>query len=298
MSSTSEWAPLPRWTLADVGRFCGRGLLLAVVVYLVFRLPEAGLAGLVDSAAPYWFAKVLLDVLVLGYVAARSRWVGLKLVGALALVFAGLRTVSFVEIYLYEMIDAGELATGVDGTLVDGVVLALLVVVVFGRVHGEESPAPDDRLQLSPGEWVWKLTLLAAVFLLTMVLAGLVVFTGVGRVVDPVALANYDLLETPAWVLPFQLVRGLVFTALLLPVVYLLRGGLRETQLTVALLFAVLLSSNMLQGYDSVPGLLWIAHFAELFSQAFVYGLVAVPLLHHSHHPLARLLGSQPQGEM
>lgn len=104
-----------------------------------------------------------------------------------------------------------------------------------------------------------------------MILAGLVVFEGIAQFIDPPARAGYKIIEPPAWIIPFQLVRRIAFTTLLLPVVCLFGGDTRETMVAVAVLFATLLASNMIIGYDSVPGLLWVALIFELFSQAFVW---------------------------
>lgn len=291
MNTQPVWPPLTRWSSARTLRFFAITLSLSVLAYLAIRIPGVGVSGLADDAAPYWVLKLLLDVFVLGYVAARSRWTGPKLVGALIAVYAGLQVVSFVEIYLYGMVPWSDVTAGVAGSLFQGGAVVLLVVVAFGKLRGEESPAPDDRLRLPPGEWIWKLTVLAVTFLALMILAGLVVFEGVAAFVDPHARAGYEIVEPPAWILPFQLVRGLVFTALLIPVVALLGGEIRETELTVAMLFATLLASNMIAGYDAVPGLLWVAHFFELFAQAFVYGLLAAWLLTRRHRPLRALRG-------
>lgn len=289
MNARNIWPPVSRWSSGQATRFGGLVLLLAVLTYLVVRVPEVGVGGLLGESAPYWFAKLLLDVLVLGYVTTRSRWTGPKLVGALLLVYAGLQVVSFVEIYLYGMITQGEVLTGAAASLLQGGVVVIAVVLAFGSLRGDEGPVADDRLQFSVAEWTWKLAALAVAFLVLMILAGLVVFEGLAQLLDPQARAGYEIVEPPAWILPFQLVRGIVFTALLLPVIALFAGDRRETMVAVAVLFGTLLASNMIAGYEAVPGLLWVAHFFELFGQAFVYGLLAVWLLSRHHSPVETL---------
>lgn len=288
----NSFADVSNRSVREGAAFAARVVVLTLLAYLFVRVPQVGVGGLLDAAAPYWVAKLLLDVVVLGYVAVRSRWTGAKLVAALAVVYTGLKVVSLGEVYLYGMIGGGDVLAAIALSLVEETAIVLLVVAAFGRLRGEEVPPPDDRLRLSPVQWAWKLPLLAAFFLVTMILAGVAVFTPIAQVIDPVALANYGIFEeTPAWVLPFQLLRGVVFTAILLPVVYAYRGDLGETRLAVATLFAVLLGSYMIAGHDAVPGLLWVAHFVELASQAFVYGLVAVTLLGREHHPLRGIRG-------
>jgi hypothetical protein len=276
------------WSTGEAVQFVGRGLLVSLLVYLVARLPDAGLTGLLDAVAPYWAVTVVLTVFVLGYVAVRSRWTGWKLVGALAFLYAGLQIVSFVELYLYGLEPASVTVSNVAWGL-GKATLTVVVVVGFGRFRGGEAAPSDDRLQFGLAEWAWKLPLLAIVFLAAMIGGGLAIFTPVAQLVDPQALANYEIFDPPAWILPFQLLRGVLFTALLLPIVYLFRGGYRETQVTVALLFAWLLSWGMLLPAETIPGHLWLAHFVEVFVSMFVYGLVLVPVVFRSHHPIARV---------
>ncbi|MFB6354567.1 MAG: hypothetical protein ABEJ92_10845 [Halobacteriales archaeon] len=280
--------PLTEWAADEALGFAVRVVVLTLLVYALVRLPEAGAEALTGEAAPYWLAKLFLDVLVLSYVAVRSRWTGARLWATLWAVYVGIQAVSQVEIALYGMADWTAATTGIGRMALVGAAIVLTVTVGFGRFRGSATPARDGRLRLPTIEWAWKLALLAVTFLVLMIIAGLVVFEGLASVVDPAARAGYEIVDPPAWVLPFQLVRGLAFTALLVPVIAAFRGGYRETQLSVALLFAVLLSSNMLAGYAAVPGLLWVAHFFELFAQALVYGLLAVALLFRHHHPLRR----------
>lgn len=277
------------WSVGEAGRFVARSLLLAALVYILVRAPDVGLTGLFDAAGPYWFVSVSGTVLVLGYVVVRSRWTGWKLVGALALLYVGIQTVSFVELYLYGLESAAATTSNATGSLWRAVLTVAVIVAGHGRLRGEEEPVSDERLQFGLAEWAWKLPLLAGIFLLAMIFGGLVVFEPVAQLVDPQALSTYEILDPPAWILPFQLVRGVVFTALLLPVIYLLRGGYRETQVTVATLFAWLLGSGLLIPTATIPGNLWMAHFVEVFGSMFVYALVLVPLVFRSHHPLARL---------
>ncbi|WP_254533502.1 hypothetical protein [Natrinema gelatinilyticum] len=281
------------WSVREAGQFLGRAVLVALVVYLVARLPASSVAEVFDSATPYWVVAVFLTVVVLGYVVVRSRWSGWKLVGALTLLYAGLQVVSFVELYLYELETAQVTLSNVGWSLLKAPLTVIAVVAGFGGVRGESSPPSDERLQFGVREWAWKLPLLAGVFLLAMIAGGLVLFSPVAQFVDPQGWANYEILDPPAWVLPFQLIRGALFTAFLLPIVYLFSGGYRETQLTVALAFAWLLSWGMIIPTETIPGRLWIAHFIEVFISMFIFALLLVPVVYRSHSPLVRLTGKE-----
>jgi hypothetical protein len=174
---------------------------------------------------------VFLTVVVLGVRCGPLPMVRGELVGALTLLYAGLQVVSFVEVYLYELETAQVTLSHVGWALLKSTLTVIAVVAGFGGMHGEASPPSNERLQFGVREWAWKLPLLADIFLLAMIGGGLVLFSPVAQFVDPQALANYEILAPPAWVLPFQLVRGALFTAFLLLIVYLFSGGYRETQL-------------------------------------------------------------------
>lgn len=274
------------WTVHDAGTFLTRVVIVALVWYGLWRIPQDGLGALLDASTPGWLVVVLVNTSVIAYLVVRSRWTGVKLAGALIVFYSGLQTVSFVEIYLYGMIPLEAAVQWTATSLATVVGVTAVTLVVFGRLTGPDSPPPDDRLRLSVWQWVWKTPLIAVIHLLTFLAAGLFVFMGVAELVDPVALAEYEILDPPSWIFPFQALRGIIFAGLMLPVVYLFAGGLRETQVTVALAFAVLLSSGLLLPDSGLPGLLWVAHAAEVFSSSFVLGLIVVPLVHHQHHPL------------
>jgi transketolase len=90
--------------------------------------------------------------------------------------------------------------------------------------------------------------------------------------------------EVPAWVLPFQAVRALLWTAVTLPVIRAMKGRWWETGLAVALLFSVLMGGNLLQPTDMPTGL-QAAHFVEVFGENFVFGWVVVGLLSAGRRP-------------
>ncbi|MFB6171117.1 MAG: hypothetical protein ABEJ23_01190 [Haloarculaceae archaeon] len=270
--------------------FAARVLVLAVVAFAVgWATSEGAASPLADGRAPFLLAKALLDVTVLSYVAARSRWRGPALVGSLLFVYAGLQTLAVVEVGLYGLMGWPVALQAAARSVVVGGVIAAAVAAAFGRLRGRGRPRRDDRLRLPAREWAWKLPVLVVAFLACFLAGGVVVFLGVGRLVDPAALATYDLLEPPDWIFHFQAVRGLVYLGLLLPVLAQLDADARESQFVGATTLAVLVSSGVVVPNAGIPGLLWVAHFAELFASVFVYGLVAAALVWRHHDPLARL---------
>lgn len=285
------------WSPATAGRFLGRAAVVAFVSYLIARLPASTPGVLVDSATHRWVVAVVLTVVVLGYVVVRSRWSGWKLLGALVLLYAGLQVVSFLELYLYGLETKPETLSIAGWSLLKSTLTVSAVVAGFSGLRDGEASPSDERLQFDRREWAWKGPLLAGVFLLAVIAGGVVLFTPLARFLGPRALAGYQIFTPPAWILPFQLLRGALFTAFLVPVIALFAGGYRETQLTVALAFAWLLSWGLIIPTETIPGRLWIAHFVEVFVSMFVFGLLLVAVLFRHHSPWARIAGGSGDSE-
>lgn len=273
----------------SVARFAGSVLALSVLLLAVRQVVDGGSTLVVDAETPRWLGKCLLDVSALSYVTARSRWRGARLVASLALVYAGLQALALVEVGLYGLVAWPTVWLASARSLAVAAVVVPAVAAAFGRLRGEPRAPVDDRLRLSAREWAWKVPTLAAAFLALFLFAGVVVFLGVARALDPVALASYEILDPPPWIFLFQTVRGLAYAALLVPVVYQLRTGPGETRLVAGLTLGFLVSSGVVVPSPDVPGLLWVAHFAELFVSTFLYGVVAAALLGSHHEPLAAL---------
>lgn len=111
------------------------------------------------------------------------------------------------------------------------------------------------------------------------VVFGALVYLPLAGALDPAALQAFASPGLPAWVLPFQMVRALLWTVLTLPVIRMMKGGWWETGLVVALLFSVLMGSSLYLP-TNMPIRLQFAHLIEVAGEAFVSGWIVVGLLH------------------
>jgi len=89
----------------------------------------------------------------------------------------------------------------------------------------------------------------------------------------------YADLQLPAWILPFDVVRGMIWTALALPVIRMMKGAWWEAGLAVALLFSVLMGSLLLVSTELMPRTIRQFHFVEMLSSDFLFGSVVVSVL-------------------
>jgi uncharacterized protein YneF (UPF0154 family) len=120
--------------------------------------------------------------------------------------------------------------------------------------------------------------LIALSWAVLFVVFGLLVYLPLARALAEEYLEEQPPLEVPAWVLPFQAVRALLWTGVTLPVIRAMKGRWWETGLAVALLFSVLMGSKVLEPTDMATGL-QAAHLIEVFGENFVFGWIVVGLL-------------------
>ena len=114
------------------------------------------------------------------------------------------------------------------------------------------------------------------------VVFGAFVYLPLARSLDLAAFQVSASPDLPAWVLPFQMVRALLWVAVTLPLIRMMKGSWWETGLAVALLYSVLMGSSLLMATDMPTGLR-LAHLVEVFGEAFVFGWIVVALLHGRH---------------
>jgi len=226
---------------------------------------------------------LFLQTVVLSYAIVRSRWTGWKLGSAIFLVYYGVTTlqthiesVVFLS-YLIEVIPADVLPLFfVQGAITGGIFtpLAILILGRMKRDEGEQEPNP--RLVMPWTEWVWKLVVIAVIWV--------VVYFAFGAFVA-VPLAGeafnefYAGLQLPAWMPLFQLVRGVIWVAIAAPVIRMMKGRWWEAALVVGLLFSFLMGLWLLLPNPFMPEAMRIAHFVEVSSENFLFGVTLVFIL-------------------
>jgi hypothetical protein len=236
----------------------------------------------------------LLQAAVLSYPILRARWSGWRLVAAIWVLFYGVTTlmVAVEGVYLPDALPPDL----VWRLLVNGAITAALFSPLAVLLHGRIRPArgsggPNLRLVMPWSQWLWRLALIAFGWAVLFVVFGALVYLPLARALAPAALEASASPELPAWVLPFQMVRALLWTALALPVIRMTEGPWWETGLLVALLFAVLMGSNLLLPNEMPAGLRW-AHLIEVAGEAFAFGWLVVGLL--CRRPRARWARRNP----
>lgn len=234
-----------------------------------------------------------MDTVVLSYPILRSRWSGWRLVLTTFLVFYGVMTfMSQIEtvVFLQHFTDIIP-AEMIPGLFIQGAITAAifspLAVLVHGRMRGrEEAPEPNLRLVMPWAEWVWKLILIGFIYMIIYISFGMFVFMPLA---GEAYQEYYGDLQMPGWILPFQMVRGMIWAALALPMIRMMKGRWLEAGLAVALLFSILMAASLLIPNEFMPEAIRMAHFWEVVSSNFLFGWIVVWLLNRHHGSLREL---------
>jgi len=276
------------------------GLRIMLSAFLLFGLYSIDLFGLNFSegakSAPAMLLLVsLLQSAVLSYPIVRSRWSGWRLVGAIFLLFYGVTTlmVAIEAIYLPEVLPPDLVLHLVVNGAFTSAIFSPMVVLIHGRIRSTGEPKQTNpRLVMPWYQWLWRCALVAFSLAVIFVVFGALVYLPLAGALDPTALQSSTDTDLPTWVLPFQMLRALIWTALTLPIIRMMKGGWWETGLIVALLYSVLMGSSLLMPTDMSTGL-QLAHLIEVAGEAFVFGWIVVGLLHRrTERPEKRLVSS------
>jgi len=236
----------------------------------------------------------LLETAVLAYVILRSRWSGWKLVGAIFLAFYGLNTVvtqieSFV--YLSHQLPAEMIPRlFAMGAIMAGL-FSPLAVLILGKMR--QGPAPqtsNPRQGLPPREWAWKLAAIAVAYVILYYVFGYFVAWK-----NPAVRAYYGgtdpgsffaqiawVWSTTPWMFPLQAARAMLWTAFVLPVIWMHKGRPWEVALAIALLSAVW-SSQLLLPNPLMPEPVAKAHLVETALSNLIFGWLVGWLLSRRH---------------
>jgi hypothetical protein len=234
-------------------------------------------------AAPMALLLVsLLHVAVLSYSILRSRWRGWQLIGATALAFYGISVLMVIieAVYLPDALPPEVVYSTAANGAISVTIFTTVAVLVLGRMKGDgASQARNGRVGMPWTQWLWRLALIGLGYAVLYVFFGACVFLPLARRLAPGDLARYAALEMPAWVLPFQVLRAVLWAALTLPVIQMLKGHWWETGLVVALLYAVLMGASLLRP-TGLPLGLQVAHLVEVAGANFAFGWLVAALLY------------------
>jgi hypothetical protein len=230
----------------------------------------------------------LVNAAVWTYVIRRSRWTGWKLILAVFFVFYGVGTLmpQIETAYFVTRLPPGMLPRLFIAGLIMAAVFSPLAVLILGKARRREAgPANDSWLRKPIGTWIVKLCLIVVAYLFLYFTFGYfiawkneAVRTYYGGT-DPGFITHLaNLLRTEPLLILLQVVRALLWAALAVPIIKLMKGRWWEAGLAVALLFAVM-TAQLLIPNPLMPAEVRMTHLVETASSNFLFGWLVVLIL-------------------
>lgn len=231
----------------------------------------------------------LINALVLSFLILRSPWYGLKLIGAVILVHFGVETF-MAQIETLYFNSAVQMGTAMFvGIVAAGVLRALifapLAVFIFGKMKKSVQPEEKRAAAVLSG-WGKRFAALAVFYVVVYFMFGYFVawqweetrlyYTGT-TAIKPFFTHFWDLFfKEDSLIIPFQLLRGALWTSLAITIVRMTKTKRWEASLAVALTFAVLLSLPLgLFPNPFMPPMVARSHFFEVSSSMLLFGGIA-----------------------
>lgn len=230
----------------------------------------------------------IINALVLSYPILRSRWHGLKLIGAVFLVQFGVETflTQIESLYFNRIlqITPSEMIGLVLSGAVRALIFAPLAVWFLGRMKG--TAKPEEKIPVLPvSAWIWHFAGLTVLYPIIYFLFGYYVawqweetrlfYTGTKDILPLITHFREGFASDPYFI-PFQLMRGALWTTFAMLIVNMMKAKRWESALAVALIFAGLLSSGIgLFPNPYMPPMVRQSHFYEILSSMLLFGGVA-----------------------
>ena len=309
MKSRSFLKILARWAILTV--------LMTVIWILVTSTVQSLLRGSGQShagsvspgeASAYlvaMLAVVSINSAVLAQPILRSRWHGVKLMAVLALtVYVVQFLLGMAEVFFFNV--GGKISmTLIHSQLVGGAVFAILYgvisVAVFGkfRARDAEEDDPNTRLSMPLAQALLKIMVLCIlIYPLLYFLFGYFVawqspsirqyYSG-STLIRPIGEHFYTLFTGNPAIFGWQILRGLIWILVALPVIRMMKGRPRETALALGLIFALVMNAQLLIPNPVMPAEVRAIHFIETASSNFIWGILIAWLMHRRHKSVADL---------
>ena len=284
-------------------------ILALTLVYFVCFVVVSGalLSTTTDQPSPSEAGAALAAILIVSlvqaavwtYVIRRSRWSGWKLVLTVFFVTYGVATLmpQIETAYFVTRLPPGMLPRLFIAGLIIAAVFAPLAVLILGKIKSHSTgPSVESRLTMPASAWLMRLALIAIAYVVIYFTFGYFVAWKNAAVVayyggnDPGSFITHmrNTLRSEPMLFVLQIARALLWTAIAIPVIKMMKGKWWEAGLAVALLFAMT-SAQLLIPNPLMPAEVRMAHLVETVTSNFLFGWLVVAILEQVHHPLRRV---------
>ena len=274
-----------------------RVVLVTIVYFVCFAVISGALLAPVAQpnvpaeAGATLLALVLVSLInaaVWTYVIRRSRWAGWKLILTVFLVFYGVSTLmpQIESAYFITRLPPGMLPRLFLAGLIMAAVFAPLAVLVLGKARSSTNEAGTSELKMSVGVWIGKLLLIVVAYLILYFTFGYFVAWKNPAIrayyggSDPAGFMSHiaSLVRHEPLLFLLQALRAVLWTAIAVPVIKMMKGEWWESGLAVALLFAVM-TSQLLLPNPLMPPEVRMVHLIETATSNFLFGWLVVVIL-------------------
>ena len=228
----------------------------------------------------------LINAAVWTYVILRSHWTGWKLILTVFLVFYGVSTLmpQIESAYFITRLPPGLLPRLFLAGVIIAAVFAPLAVLILGKARSKANET--SRLEMPVSAWIVKSCAIVVVYLFLYFTFGYFiawrnpavrVYYGGGEPEGFIAHVTSLRRDEPLLFL-LQVVRALLWLAIAVPVIKMMKGEWWESGLAVALLFAVM-TSQLLLPNPLMPDEVRMVHLVETATSNFLFGWLVVLIL-------------------
>lgn len=234
-------------------------------------------------------AVSFLNSVVIAYIVSRSRWTGWKLALTFCFLLFGVITLMpQIETAVFVTLPQGLLSRLFLAGAVFAAIFAPLAVLILGKRRPQSTGHEDTtRLQFSVTGWIWRLVLIAVAYV--------IIYFSFGYFIawrNPAVRAYYggtdpgtflaqmlSVIRDSPWLPALQAGRAMLWTALAIPVIRMMKGHWWHAGLAVALLFGVVMNTQLLLPNPLMPTEVRMTHLLETATSNFLFGWVLVWLL-------------------
>lgn len=265
-----------------------RVVALTIVYFVCFAVVSGVLlAPVAQQTTPAEAGSTLLALFVVSFINAAvwtyiirgSRWTSWKLILTVFMLFYGVSTLmpQIETAYFISRLPPGMLPRLFIAGLIMAAVFAPLAVLILGKAKASGNVSSPLKLT------VRRVCLIVVAYLFFYFTFGYFIawknpavraFYG-GSDPGGFVMQITNLVRTEPLLFVLQAVRGLMWTAIALPVIKMTKGAWWKTGLAVALLFAVM-TSQLLLPNPLMPAEVRMAHLVETASSNFLFGWFVV----------------------
>ena len=279
-----------------------RFLAVAILHFVCFVVVSGALLSSgAEQPAPSEAGATLVTLFIVSLITAavwtcvilRSRWSGWKLVLTVFFVYFGVSTLmSQIETaYFVTRLPPGMVPRLFLAGLIIAAVFAPLAVLILGRFRSREGSG-GMRLKMPISAWILKLFLIVIAYLVLYFTFGYFFAWRIPAVreyyggSDPAGFLSHitSLIRNEPMLFVLQTVRALLWTALAVPIIKMMRGPWWHAGLAVALLFGVFMTAPLLLPNTLMPEEVRMAHLVETSTSNFLFGWLIVLMLHPALH--------------